>query len=299
MPEGRSSGSVQFREEIFLERARAGQFRVDAQGRIWRTVKGGERRAELRTRLGYLQVRLPHCKRRLYFGAHRCVWVWFYGSIDPSLEINHINGIKDDNRIENLELVTRGENLRHSYTAGLRAGDRSRPSVTQDLSRVVIPRQVDTAGLESDVRRHVGLMTPEERFFEKVRESPNGCLEWTAKPLGNGYGRLSVNTKSVLAHRFAYELRHGRLGPGLVIVHTCGNRLCVNADHLTAMTVREARRSNQSFAGRNARKTHCASGHEFNSENTALNNDGSRRCRICAKRRDREAKQKRRGLCGA
>jgi len=44
------------------------------------------------------------------YPAHRLVWIYHYGSIDQNLQIDHINGIKDDNNIKNLRLVTAQEN---------------------------------------------------------------------------------------------------------------------------------------------------------------------------------------------
>jgi hypothetical protein len=35
------------------------------------------------------------------------------------------------------------------------------------------------------------------------------------------------------------------------------------------------------FAARNAAKTHCKHGHEFTPENTVARRDGRRRCRAC------------------
>ena len=54
-----------------------------------------------------------------YVCAHRVIWSYFNGIADDCLEINHINAKKDDNRIENLELVTRRENQRHAVNMGL------------------------------------------------------------------------------------------------------------------------------------------------------------------------------------
>ena len=50
---------------------------------------------------------------------HRIVATCFIGSIPVGYEVNHINGIKTDNRACNLEIVTKSENAKHAYRTGL------------------------------------------------------------------------------------------------------------------------------------------------------------------------------------
>ena len=48
------------------------------------------------------------------YSSHRFVYECFYGLIEEDKQINHINSIKVDNRLKNLEVVTASENMAKS-----------------------------------------------------------------------------------------------------------------------------------------------------------------------------------------
>ncbi len=67
---------------------------------------------------GYLSVELERGKR---FTIHRLVADVFIGPRPSGMQINHRNGIKTDNRVENLEYVTGSENMKHAFSTGLQS----------------------------------------------------------------------------------------------------------------------------------------------------------------------------------
>ena len=80
--------------------------------------------------------------------------------------------------------------------------------------------------------------TPEAAFDART-EHKGECLVWTGSTDPMGYGRIRTGRRYVLAHRWAYEKRHGPIGEGLVIDHECWTPGCVNADHLRAISQAE------------------------------------------------------------
>ena len=59
---------------------------------------------------GYLKLLLHKNSIRKTYSVHRLVWSAFNGPIPEGMQINHINEIKTDNRLENLNLMTPKEN---------------------------------------------------------------------------------------------------------------------------------------------------------------------------------------------
>ena len=99
-------------------------YAVTSDGMIKR-LKTGNVLSPSMNNSGYLTVNVGSKADRVGKSVHRIVAREFVDGYAPGLDVNHINGIKTDNRAENLEWCTRSRNIKHSFEIGLSKPHRS------------------------------------------------------------------------------------------------------------------------------------------------------------------------------
>lgn len=96
--------------EIFKDIKGYPGYQISNQGRIWST-KTNRYLSPFHNNKGYLMINIKAANgKRKGELIHRLVALAFIDNPEGKPEVNHINHIRDDNRVENLEWVTKSEN---------------------------------------------------------------------------------------------------------------------------------------------------------------------------------------------
>lgn len=69
--------------------------------------------------VGYRQVILYKNKKRHYKRVHRLIAIAYIQNINNYKQVNHINGVKTDNEVDNLEWSSNSQNTKHAYDNGM------------------------------------------------------------------------------------------------------------------------------------------------------------------------------------
>ena len=115
-PECRTTtfGDFYFMETEIWKKIDGYEYEVSTQGNVRRLEN--QRLMGFNKVIGnYLRVHLGGRKNPKSMSVHRLVATAFISNPENKPQVNHKNGIRNDNRLENLEWNTRKENIRHSY----------------------------------------------------------------------------------------------------------------------------------------------------------------------------------------
>jgi len=119
-----------------------------------------------------------------------------------------------------------------------------------------------------------------ERFHALCTPDPNsGCWLWIGHIQKAGYGTFAPAGRTILAHRYAYEILVGPVPLGLDLDHLCRVRRCVNPKHLEPVT-----RLVNVQRGLIGTATCCRNGHPYT--DVYVTSQGTRICRICRRKTD-------------
>lgn len=95
-----------------------GKYKISKNGRIFSSITK-RILSPKKTHKGYEEVTLVKDGNKHHKKIHRLVAKTFVQNPENKKQVNHKNGIKDDNRAINLEWVTCKENINHAYKNGL------------------------------------------------------------------------------------------------------------------------------------------------------------------------------------
>lgn len=71
-----------------------------------------------------------------------------------------------------------------------------------------------------------------QRILARSELDSSGCRVWRGSIDWSGYARITWNGRNWKASRALWTATHGKIADGMLVLHRCDNRRCVNIGHL-------------------------------------------------------------------
>lgn len=167
-----------------LYRIRESNYYIDKTGNVYSNFnRAGRAKVPVRLlapnlRNGYPSVRMNIGEGKMkHYTIHRLMAEVFLPYVEDMNQVNHINGIKTDNRVENLEWCNASLNMIHAYKNGLMVAPGNRRGFKGELSSNSIPvLKLDLGG--GVLKRYINLTSCKEDGFRPSSVSKN-CKGFT------------------------------------------------------------------------------------------------------------------------
>lgn len=140
-----------------------GLYEVSDQGRILsHDLRGKPGFLRPCNNRGYRSVELKKGGVFRRMTVHKIVMLAFMGTRPDGFQVNHKNGIKDDNRFQNLEYVTASENKKHAFRTGLQTncGEKSSQAKITAAQVIEIRHRFTEGFTTKQVAEQFGLKLP-------------------------------------------------------------------------------------------------------------------------------------------
>ncbi len=124
-------------------------YEVSNLGRVKSYSRKKERILKFRiTKTGYYRVMLQSNCFKKELLIHRLVAIAFLEADKNKPDVNHIDSNKSNNKLENLEWVTKSENIKHSYLIGRKTKSKK---IIRLSNPIVIYESIKRASIENNV----------------------------------------------------------------------------------------------------------------------------------------------------
>lgn len=201
---------------------------IDEQGKVFNIATNRYLKGSIGEN-GYLYYRLSKNNKKKMYYAHRLVAEYFIDNPNKYEVVNHIDGNKLNNNIDNLEWVSYSENTKHAHDNDLISFPRKKEYYTEDL--------------ENEEWKKIFNFNYSISSLGRVRNDKTNLLLKPSLTCGYYKVRLSNNgkVKDFMIHHLVYCIFNNvdNIPKGYVIDHINSNKLDNSLSNLRLITLSE------------------------------------------------------------